>query len=163
MQHRIPVQLHFFAKDGQRFGMRKEDESADAWSQQCAQWMDDMGWLPSVVKVDDLIAKLRKKLKEMQPALNQKFCGNDGREEFAKKLELTKPELLKAELANDEVKAAALKKQIAECERFLQLIEESRRVVTQIHEEAENAAKAIQKLEIERARILQVLADSQWP
>lgn len=162
-RQRIPAQLHLFTKGGQDFRMRKEGGPVNVWPQRCVQWMDDMGWLPSVGKVDDKIAKLRERLKELQPALNQTFCGNDGRELVVKKLEIAKPELLKAELANDKAKAGEFKTQIAECERFLKLIEDSRRVVRQIHEEAENATKAIQKLELERARILQVLADSQWP
>lgn len=157
LQHQIPTQLQLFAKYGQDFA------PLNAWSPRCAQWMDDMGWLPSVSKVDEQIAKLRERLKKMQPALKQMFCGNDGRDEIAKKLETARPELLTAELANDDAKAAALNRQIAECERVLKLIEQSCKEVRQLHEDAEDAAKEIQKLELERARILQVLADSQWP
>lgn len=163
VQHQIPARLHIFEQGSQDFGMSKQGVPVNTWTQLCVQWMDDMGWLPSVKKVDDQIAKLRERLKELQPALNQRFCGNDGREELVKKIEITKPELLKAELANDKTKAAGLKMQMAECERYLKLIEESKRAVGQIHEEAENAAKEIQKLELERERILKVLADSQWP
>lgn len=163
-QHHIPAQLHFFTKDGLYFGLRRQAGSANAWPQQCAQWMDDLGWLPSVAKVDAQIAKLRRKLEEMQPALRRMTgCGNNGEIGVTRKFEAACTALHEAELVNDSARVTRLKKEIAECKAFLKSCEESDQRANRFFAEAEAAARAVKSLELERARILQLIESFRWP
>ncbi|MDZ4403117.1 alpha/beta hydrolase [Prosthecobacter sp.] len=45
-KHKIPAELHLFAKGGHGFGMRDNKQPINAWPQRCAEWMGSLGWLP---------------------------------------------------------------------------------------------------------------------
>lgn len=45
-RHRVPAQMHIYAKGGHGFGMRlSPEEPASHWVGECERWMRDGGWL----------------------------------------------------------------------------------------------------------------------
>ncbi|MDZ4286903.1 MAG: alpha/beta hydrolase [Prosthecobacter sp.] len=46
----LSAELHLFTKGGHGFGMRKDGKPINEWPARCAEWMDSMGWLPTVSK-----------------------------------------------------------------------------------------------------------------
>lgn len=52
----LPAELHLFSKGGHGFGMRDNKQPINAWPQRCAEWMDAMGWLPTVKGLNALIS-----------------------------------------------------------------------------------------------------------
>ncbi|MCF7786359.1 MAG: alpha/beta hydrolase fold domain-containing protein [Prosthecobacter sp.] len=44
----IPCELHLFTKGGHGFGMRDNKQPINAWPQRCEEWMEAMGFSPSV-------------------------------------------------------------------------------------------------------------------
>lgn len=162
--HQIPAQLHLCKQGGHDFAARKEGVPADDLSRECGQWMDAMGWLPSVAKVDAQIAKLQAKLEEMKPVMKRMMgCGNNGEIEATLKIKAARPVLREAELANDSAKVNELKKEIAENEQFLKDCSERDGMVKSYFAEADATAQGIRNLEFERTRILQILESCRWP
>jgi len=53
----IPAELHLFTKGGHGFGMRDNKRPINAWPQRSAEWMAEMGWLPTIDRLDKAIAQ----------------------------------------------------------------------------------------------------------
>ncbi|WP_395745976.1 alpha/beta hydrolase [Prosthecobacter sp.] len=102
-QQHVASQLHLFSERAVGFELRRPGASAAGWPQHCAQWLDDMGWLPSVAKVDAQIEQLEKKMKqELLPSLKKlMICGNNGLPELTEKIKGARSELLQAEQTDD--------------------------------------------------------------
>lgn len=163
-QHRISAQLHLIAKGGLDVWIRKGRRAANALLQPCALWMDDMGLLPSVAKVDAQIVKLRQKLEEMKPVMRRMMgCGNNGEIEMTRKLQAARAALRTAELANDSAIVIKLKKEIAECEHWFKERDEVNQAVKLFFAEAETTDQTIKNLENERVRILDFIESFRWP
>src|SRR5205823_3941299 len=46
----VPAELHIYAGTAHDFGVRKSDRPYAAWTQTCAAWMRDRGFLPPSVR-----------------------------------------------------------------------------------------------------------------
>lgn len=55
-KHNIPCELHLFTQGGHGFGMRDNKQPINQWPQRCAEWMESMGWLPTIERLDKAIA-----------------------------------------------------------------------------------------------------------
>ncbi|MCB1278483.1 alpha/beta hydrolase [Prosthecobacter sp.] len=53
----IPCELHLFTKGGHGFGMRKAGNPINDWPQRCTEWMAEMGWLPTIERLNEAIAQ----------------------------------------------------------------------------------------------------------
>jgi acetyl esterase/lipase len=63
-KHNIPCELHLFSQGGHGFGMRDNKQPINAWPQRCAEWMESMGWLPTIEVLDKAIAVRKAQLEE---------------------------------------------------------------------------------------------------
>ncbi len=63
-KHNIPCELHLFTQGGHGFGMRDNKQPINAWPQRCAEWMESMGWLPTIEALDKAIAVRKAQFEE---------------------------------------------------------------------------------------------------
>ena len=80
-KHDIPCELHLFTKGGHGFGMRDNKQPINAWPKRCEEWMADMGWLPTVERLDKAIALRKAKVEEV---LERGINGKKTKDEVAR-------------------------------------------------------------------------------
>lgn len=73
----LSAELHLFTKGGHGFGMRDNKQPINAWPQQCAEWMDVMGWLPTKEKLQSCIEAHEKAAKELKIQYPFGVCTDD--------------------------------------------------------------------------------------
>lgn len=64
------AELHLFSAGGHGFGMRDNKQPINAWPARSAEWMDSMGWLPTLEKLDEAIYRSSKTLEMEEMAHN---------------------------------------------------------------------------------------------
>ncbi|MES2737744.1 MAG: alpha/beta hydrolase [Verrucomicrobiota bacterium] len=64
------AELHLFSAGGHGFGMRDNKQPVNAWPARCAEWLDSMGWLPTLDKLDETIYRSSKTLEMEEMAHN---------------------------------------------------------------------------------------------
>ncbi len=80
-KHNIPCELHLFTKGGHGFGMRDNKQPINQWPKRCAEWMEAMGCLPSIERLDKAIAMRKAQVEE---ALKRGINGKKTKDEFAR-------------------------------------------------------------------------------
>lgn len=165
MRRGIATRLHLFTKDSDGSGQRNSSTAASDWPQRCAQWMDDMGWLPSmagVTRLDERMGKLREEVTKLEATLRL-HMSDDCPTDFSQKLTEAKMELLKAEQTKDQVTIEKAKSWVAEWERLVKLDELGSKEREDIRDKIEKIGEAIKELHVARTQLLHTLEQSRWP
>lgn len=148
-KQKLSAELHLFSEGGHGFGMRENKQPINQWPTRCAEWMDSMGWLPTLAKLDAAIEVERKALEE---AKQYKFvCGNEISEtklriqeidDQLKKTDLA--ESAQAELKKQRTRYVSLLKSIAEGidknTKLLAIIDQKLNRVANLQDEREQLA-----------------------
>ena len=107
----IPAELHLFTHGGHGFGMRDNKQPINQWPARCEEWMDSMGWLPTMEKLDAAIFKRDHELKKIIASMRLGgsagfICGNEmAKVDQLKEVEL---ELTQAKAQGNNIKMVAL-------------------------------------------------------
>lgn len=150
-KHNIPCELHLFTKGGHGFGMRDNKQPINAWPKRCEEWMADMGWLPSIERLDKAIAQRRTALegvvKKLQSSMSTDSLGalRSGLEALTDRLNSTEAKKQPALVHELQGRLMATKEALNEMEQrlhatpaFKKLTEEFRRLkLEQLELEAE--------------------------
>jgi len=46
----VPAELHIYARATHDFGVRKSDQPCSTWTEACANWLRNQGFLPANTK-----------------------------------------------------------------------------------------------------------------
>lgn len=72
------AELHLFSAGGHGFGMRDNKQPINAWPARCAEWMDSMGWLPTLEKLDTAIRRDEQALADLGKIISKRTrCADD--------------------------------------------------------------------------------------
>ncbi|WP_176159479.1 alpha/beta hydrolase [Prosthecobacter debontii] len=77
---KLSAEIHLFSAGGHGFGMRDNKQPINQWPQRCAEWMDSMGWLPTIKKLDAAIEREEQSLQVIHQTIQRMGCGNDAEE-----------------------------------------------------------------------------------
>jgi acetyl esterase/lipase len=72
------AELHLFSAGGHGFGMRDNKQPINAWPARSAEWLDSMGWLPTLDKLDAAIRRDGQALADLVKILSKRTrCADD--------------------------------------------------------------------------------------
>ncbi len=156
----IPCELHLFTKGGHGFGMRDNKQPINAWPKRCEEWMADMGWLPSLTKLNAEIEKRMKALAELDK-MPKAMCTDD-RVFFEKEVEKAWKELHAAKTVKEAEEAAQkVRRMRTEFEEFEAGLEAAGRAILATLEDIKRLRQEVTDLEIERDRLIQLQSKNQ--
>ncbi len=152
-KHNIPCELHLFTKGGHGFGMRDNKQPINAWPQRCAEWLEAMGWLPSLIKLNAEIEKRMKALTELN-RLPQAMCTDDV-VLFERELEKARKEFSSAKTVNESLTAhQKLKKMDAFVTNYKAELEAAGQAIRKTLDDIKRLRQEVTELEFEREQLL---------
>lgn len=156
----IPCELHLFTKGGHGFGMRDNKQPINAWPKRCEEWIEAMGWLPSLTKLNAEIEKRIKALAELDK-MPKAMCTDD-KVIFEKELEKAWKELHAAKTVKEAEEAAQkVRRMRTEFEEFEAGLEAAGRAILATIEDIKRLRQEVTDLEIERDRLIQLQSKNQ--
>lgn len=154
-KHNIPCELHLFTKGGHGFGMRDNKQPINLWPQRCAAWMEVMGWLPTLNKLNVEIEKRLKALAELDK-LPKAMCTDD-QVILEKELEKVRKEFSSAKTLDESLAAhRKLREMDAFVTKYKSELEATGKLIRATLEDIKRLNQEKTELEAERDRIVQL-------
>ncbi len=165
-KHKIPAELHLFTKGGHGFGMRQAGNPINNWPQRCAEWMADMGWLPTIERLDQAISLRKAQVEQLLRSLVDQTHCRDDQPIIQREIEAVGGKLDAARKSADAEAVHTLELRLAELKQGLQKVEASLRSTIDINkmsDEASRVKKEQLKLEAERQLLLDSRSNPKAP
>ena len=159
-KHNIPCELHLFTKGGHGFGMRQAGNPINNWPQRCAEWMANMGWLPTIERLDEAILLRKARVEQLLKLLVDQTHCRDDLPIIQREIETVGVKLDAARKSADTASVRSLELRLTELKAAMQKLEASLRSTIDIKKTADEAAR-VKKEQLELQAERQLLLESQ--
>jgi|GEM_PF-120097 len=159
-KHNVPCELHLFTKGGHGFGMRKAGNPINDWPRRCEEWMAEMGWLPTLERLDKAVALRKMQVEELLRALVHETRCMDDLPIIQRQIDLVAGKLSEARKTGDNLAAKQLEVQLADLKAGLLEVEAQLTSSPNPKQTAEKIAR-LKKEQLELQAEIEILQNSQ--